>query len=192
MILRIRNSRITKIVSIFVLFTFIAEPFLGSRQLYALTGGPSQPEMAGFTPVNTDNMVDLFSGDFHYTIPLLTVPGPNGGYPVNLNYNAGIGMEHEASWVGLGWNLNPGAINRQVRGIPDDFAGDEITKTYSQRNNNTFIFNAGIGGEIFGFDCVCTGKTVMLKLCSNTIPNTLSMRYFVLVAIMNPNVFSIP
>jgi len=152
MILRIRNSKITKIVSIFVLFNFIMEPFLGLRQVYALTGGPSQPEMAGFTPVDTDNMVDLFSGDFHYTIPLLTIPGPNGGYPVNLNYKSGVGMEHEASWVGLGWNLNPGAINRQVRGIPDDFSGDTIKKTYSQRNNNTFIFNNGIGGEVFGFD----------------------------------------
>jgi len=181
MILRIRNSKITKIVSVFVLFNFLLEPFLGSWQLYALTGGPSQPEMAGFTPINTDNMVDLFSGDFHYTIPLLTVPGPNGGYPVNLNYNAGIGMEHEASWVGLGWNLNPGAINRQVRGIPDDFSGDEIKKTYSQRNNNTFIFNAGIGGEIFGFD-FGIGVSTSASIVYNTFANISLSRHFGIAA----------
>ena len=147
----IRKSRFTKVFAMLLLVSFLAE-LTQPAQLYALTGGPSQPEMAGFTPVSTDNMVDLFSGDFHYTIPIMTVPGPNGGFPINLNYNSNIGMEHEASWVGLGWNLNPGAINRQVRGIPDDFCGDEIEKTYKRRDNNTFLFSIGGGGEVFGAD----------------------------------------
>lgn len=149
MILKIRNSKFVKFISVWVLFNFVLE-FLLPLRLLALTGGPSQPEMAGFTPLDTDSMVDLFSGNFHYTIPLLVVPGPNGGYPVNLNYNSGIGMEHEASWVGLGWNLNPGAINRQVRGIPDDSNGDQVTKIHKRRNNNTFIFSPGGGVEVFG------------------------------------------
>ncbi|MBP5664256.1 MAG: hypothetical protein J6X16_08305 [Bacteroidales bacterium] len=147
----IRKSRFTKVFAMVLLVSFLAE-LMQPAQLYALTGGPSQPEMAGFTPVSTDNMVDLFSGDFHYTIPIMTVPGPNGGFPINLNYNSNIGMEHEASWVGLGWNLNPGAINRQVRGIPDDFCGDEIVKTYKRRDNNTFLFSMGGSGEVFGAD----------------------------------------
>ena len=145
----IRDSKWTKIVSMFlvvVLFTEILQP----QQLFAITGGPSQPEMAGFTPQNTDSMVDLFSGDFHYTIPIMTVPGPNGGFPINLNYTSGVGMEHEASWVGLGWNLNPGAINRQVRGVPDDFLNDTIEKIYHRRDNNTFLFSPDGGGEFFG------------------------------------------
>ena len=128
------------------LFSEIAVPL----RTYAITGGPSQPEMAGFTPTNTDNMVDLFTGDFHYTILIMTVPGPNGGFPINLNYASGVGMEHEASWVGLGWNLNPGAINRQVRGFPDDFCNDTIEKVYHRRDNNTFLFSPGGGGEVFG------------------------------------------
>ena len=147
----IRKSHFSKVFAIVLLVSFLAE-LMQPVQLFALTGGPSQPEMAGFTPVSTDNMVDLFSGDFHYTIPIMTVPGPNGGFPINLNYNSNIGMEHEASWVGLGWNLNPGAINRQVRGIPDDFCGDEIEKTYKRRDNNTFLFSTGGGGEVFGAD----------------------------------------
>jgi hypothetical protein len=151
MITRIRNSQITKVVALLLLMGFLSELFQPMR-LYALSGGPSQPEMAGFTPADTDNMVDMFSGNFHYTIPIMTVPGPNGGYPINLNYNSEVGMEHEASWVGLGWNLNPGAINRQVRGIPDDFKGDEISKTYKRRDNNTFIFTPAYGGEVFGAD----------------------------------------
>lgn len=151
MLQRIRNSKWSKVVAcllVILLFTEIIDPV----NLYAITGGPSQPEMAGFTPTNTDNMVDLFSGDFHYTIPIMTVPGPNGGFPINLNYTSGVGMEHEASWVGLGWNLNPGAINRQVRGIPDDFRNDIIEKVYHRRDNNTFLFSPGGGGEVFGGD----------------------------------------
>src|SRR5688500_1113298 len=50
------------------------------------SGGPSQPEMSSFTSVNASNMVDLFSGDFSYNIPLMDV----GGYPVNLAYRGGI------------------------------------------------------------------------------------------------------
>lgn len=150
-LLKIRNSKATKYVAATLAFSFLTE-LLQPLQLKALSGGPSQPEMAGFTPINTDNMVDLFSGDFHYSIPIMTVPGPNGGFPINLNYTSDVGMEHEASWVGLGWNLNPGAINRQVRGIPDDFNGDEISKTYKRRNNNTFIFTPSGGMEVFGAD----------------------------------------
>ena len=151
MLQHIRKSRWTKVIAMYLavsLFSEIAVPL----RTYAITGGPSQPEMAGFTPTNTDNMVDLFSGDFHYTIPIMTVPGPNGGFPINLNYTSGVGMEHEASWVGLGWNLNPGAINRQVRGIPDDFRNDSIKKVYHRRDNNTFLFSPAVGGEVYGGD----------------------------------------
>src|SRR5258708_526926 len=89
-------------------------------------GGPTQPEMQAFQSVNANNMVDLFSGDFSYNIPLMDV----GGYPVNISYRSGISMDQEASWVGLGWNVNPGTITRNMRGLPDDFNGnDSIKKT---------------------------------------------------------------
>src|SRR5215211_6260899 len=88
---------------------------------YALTSGPAQPEMQGFEPIGNSDMVDLFSGDFSYNIPLLDV----GGYPVNLAYHGGTGMDDEASWVGTGWSLNTGSVNRQLRGLPDDFNGSD-------------------------------------------------------------------
>ncbi len=96
---------------------------------YALTSGPSQEEFTSFQQASTNDMVDLYSGDFNYNIPLMSVPGPNGGYPLNLSYKSGVTMEQEASWVGLGWNVNVGAINRQLRGLPDDFNGDETVHT---------------------------------------------------------------
>lgn len=70
------------------------------------------------------NLVNPFTGDFQYSIPLLNIPGPNGEeIPVTLSYAAGISMEAKASWVGLGWNYNPGEISRSVNGIPDDWNG---------------------------------------------------------------------
>ncbi len=112
-------------------------------------GGPSQPEMSGFKSVGADNMVDLFSGDFSYNIPLLDV----GGYPVNIFYNSGITMDQEASWVGLGWNINPGTIMRNMRGLPDDFNGtDMITKTQYVKPDKTYGVNIGAKIEALGLD----------------------------------------
>ncbi len=112
-----------------------------------LIGGPGQPEMSSFKPVGSDNMVSPFTGDFSYNIPLLDV----GGYPVNMFYNSGITMDQEASWVGLGWNINPGAINRNMRGLPDDFNGeDTITKRQSIRPDQTWGVSGGAGLKFGG------------------------------------------
>ncbi len=89
---------------------------------FALTNGAMQPEFQSFESANSSEMVDLFTGDFKYNIPLMDVEG----YPLNLSYKAGVSMESEASWVGLGWSLNPGVLNRMMKGLPDDFNGDEV------------------------------------------------------------------
>jgi hypothetical protein len=109
--------------------------------------GPGQPEMQTFQSVNTSNMVDLFTGDFSYNIPLLDV----GGYPVNIHYTGGISMDQEASWVGLGWNINPGTISRSMRGIPDDFDGqDSIVRTQHVKPNKTAGVTVGGDLELVG------------------------------------------
>lgn len=130
---------------------FIFNIFLPTLS-YALTSGPTQPEVQSFSPAGTSDMVDPFSGDFSYNIPLLELPGPNGGYPFNLSYQAGVGMDQEASWVGLGWNLNVGAINRQVRGLPDEFKGDKITTKESMKDNITVgvEFSPQMKSELLG------------------------------------------
>jgi len=118
--------------------------------IYALTSGPSQPEAQSFEPVGTTQMVDLFTGDFTYNIPLFELPGPDGGYPFNLAYHAGIGMDQEASWVALGWNLNPSAINRHVKGIPDEFNGENIKVTQHLKPDHTFEVGINSDKELFG------------------------------------------
>lgn len=147
--------QIIRYIAAFVLVVMIGEWFAPSLA-YALTTGPSQPEAQAFTPVGTSQMVDPFTGNFSYSIPLLELPGPNGGYPLVLGYNAGITMDQEASWVGLGWNLSPGMINRQMRGFPDEFKGDEVETQQDIRPNVTVGLNfstSGVQGvEIFGAD----------------------------------------
>lgn len=83
--------------------------------------GPNAPEAASFEPMDVTDVVNLVTGDFTYTIPTIEVPGPNGGYPLTMAYHAGIAVDQESSWVGLGWSMNAGAINRNVNGFPDDW-----------------------------------------------------------------------
>ena len=119
----------------------------GLRQADAFYGGgPTQPEMQAFSSINNANMVDLFSGDFSYTIPLMDV----GGYPITLGYRAGISMDQEASWVGLGWNINPGTISRSLRGLPDDFSGDSVKKVMTVKEEKTIGVTAGADLETWG------------------------------------------
>lgn len=112
----------------------------------ALTSGPVQPEFQGFKPIEATNMVDLFTGNFSYNLPLFEIDG----YPVNMSYSSNNRPEDEASWVGMGWNLNPGSVNRDMRGLPDDFKGDAIQKEYTIKDDYTVGGSVGVGIEVFG------------------------------------------
>jgi hypothetical protein len=96
--------------------------------------GPNAPEAMSFEPVDATDMVNLVTGDFSYVLPLLNVPSPEGGYPIALSYHAGIAMDQEASWVGLGWSLNPGSLTRSINGVPDD---------WGKTNVDDFFFDEG-------------------------------------------------
>lgn len=128
-----------------LLLVFSFEVFCPAR-VYAGGGGPTQPEVHGFTPIGMNDMVDPFTGDFSYSIPLMDVEG----YPINISYSSGISMDQEASWVGLGWNLNVGTVVRSMRGLPDDFNGDEVQHTTSMKPNRTIGVEGELGAEIFG------------------------------------------
>ncbi|MBQ4819096.1 hypothetical protein [Aquimarina sp. MMG016] len=147
MINTIRKSKVSKVIACYLATQMIVQ-MMQPTQLWALTSGPSQPEFNSFTPIGTSDMVNLSSGNFNYNIPIMDV----GGYPLNLAYDSGVTMDQEASWVGLGWNLNVGQINRQVRGIPDDFKGDEMTYESNMKPNVTVGVSAKVDYQIFGFE----------------------------------------
>ena len=149
-----------------------------------MTSSQGQGETAGFTISSTDGMVDKFTGDFKYSIPLCDVEG----YPISLNYNSNVGMNSDASWVGLGWELSVGAINREMRGIPDEFNGEQsIERIYNQKKDETtngykvgpiiglrilpvegvpVSFGAGLTGTLLagGYKNTYTGKSSTLDL----------------------------
>lgn len=117
---------------------------------YALTGGPSQPEFQAFEPVGTTEMVNLPDGGFTYNIPLMDI----GGYPLNLAYHSEITADMEASCVGLGWTINPGVINRNIRALPDDFNGkeDAVKKEFNMKENFTVGSTFAASLELYGSD----------------------------------------
>ncbi|MCG8327774.1 MAG: hypothetical protein MI974_08825 [Chitinophagales bacterium] len=131
----------------------------------ALTSGPKQPEFSTFEPVTTTNMVNPFTGDFTYNLPVVNIPGTDGGgYALSLSYHSGYSSEQEASWVGFGWTLNPGAINRNKRGIPDDYNGETIKRFNKTKPNLTVSATANTNIEAFsqniGFSA---GRTITLN-----------------------------
>lgn len=118
---------------------------------YALTSGPTAPESSSFEPVDTSELVNMLTGDFTYNMPLIEVPGPGGGYPLSLSYHAGILPGEEASWTGLGWTLNPGAISRTVSGYPDDFNGlDGVDHEFWEGGEST-IKALGLSMSVYGY-----------------------------------------
>lgn len=146
------NRRYLKHIALFLVVCLLNQVCF-PMVVYALTTGPGQPEMDGFEPASTNNMVDLFTGDFTYNIPLFDLEG----YPVNLSYHSGIGMEEEASWVGLGWSLNPGTVTRDMRGLPDDFAGEAITREFNLKDNITVGLNVGASAELISLPLIKEG-----------------------------------
>jgi hypothetical protein len=126
---------------LFILFLLANTPIFGQST------GPTQPEVQSFQSVEMTNMVEPATGEFQYSIPLFEI----GGYPINMNYNSQVGMEQEASCIGLGFNTTPGFIIRNVRGLPDDFKGDKIRKKINLKDNITKGVDLGVSLEVFGF-----------------------------------------
>ena len=117
---------------------------------WALTSGPSSPDFSGFEPVSTTDMVNDLTGTFTYNLPVLSIPGGRwGGYAMSLSYHSDLSPEQEASWVGLGWTLNPGAINRSKRGFADDHKKVSVTKYNKTKPNWTHSSSPSLKIEFY-------------------------------------------
>ena len=125
----LHNSTFRRAISSFFLFELISSIVAPSLS-YALMG-PSQPEFTSYESPGSTDMVNLSTGDMTYSVPILELPGPETTFSLPLTYRAGIRPEQEASWVGLGWNINPGAIARNVNGYPDDASGEFAVNSYT-------------------------------------------------------------
>ncbi|WP_299432241.1 hypothetical protein [uncultured Aquimarina sp.] len=138
-----------RIIAVFFTITFL-QTLIPYNQLWANNNGPNAPEAAAFEPVDATDMVNLLTGDMSYVLPLMNIPSPEGGYPLALSYHAGIAMDLDASWVGLGWSLNPGVINRNVNGFPDDWGSSKVSHFFYDNGAVEEYYDVGIGANIYG------------------------------------------
>ncbi|MGS2765198.1 hypothetical protein [Sinomicrobium sp. M5D2P9] len=145
-----RSKRSHRVIALFLVFSMLPS-LVPYNMLQASGNGPTAPEATGFEPVDATDMVNLVTGDFSYVLPLLNVPSPEGGYPLALAYHAGIAMDQEASWVGLGWSLNPGAINRNINNQPDDWKdgmkATVVRDAGGEQTTNSLYVGVGWGDE---------------------------------------------
>lgn len=156
------NRSLLKTVAQFVLASFLLQALAGpATSVLALTGGPTQPEFSSFEPVTTTNMVNPLTGQFTYNLPVINIPGPNGsGYAMSLSYHSGVSPEEEASWVGYGWTLNPGAITRTKRGLPDEFRGEKVKYWNKAPTNWTVTAGGSANAEAFSWQPLYAGVTL--------------------------------
>lgn len=75
-----------------------------------------------------DHPVDLSTGQVPIEIPLYEIKSGDLSVPIKLKYHSGgIKLNQEASWVGLGWNLDfGGSVVRTVNGFPDEKENPEV------------------------------------------------------------------
>lgn len=157
------KNKLIKFIALCLAINLIIEPVLGAAA-HALTSGPKQPEFSSFEPVTTTNMVNEFTGDFTYNLPVLEIPGPDGsGYALSLSYHSGTSPEEEASWVGYGWTVNPGAIIRNKRGFPDDYKAQNIIYWNKVPDNYTVSVGVDAGLEVFSVDEIGASLSASLR-----------------------------
>ncbi|HBH47668.1 MAG TPA: hypothetical protein DDX98_03470 [Bacteroidales bacterium] len=127
------------------LFIFV---LIFSLNLKGQNTGPISPEASAFEPIDANGMVNHLTGDLTYVLPLLEIPGPGGGYPIVLSYHGGVSEDQEASWTGLGWSVNPGAINRSVAGNADDSKGAMNMHLFQKDEDSETTHNTHLGFKI--------------------------------------------
>jgi RHS repeat-associated protein len=108
---------------------------------------------------------DQFSGAFSYAIPLKVPPGRAGQEPkLELLYRS----TNDHSWLGKGWDLNPGRIERSTQDGPPHYDnatsppvhdGDPFTPL---DNPDTYILKSSAGGSQLVF---ATTQTIGSEVC---------------------------
>jgi len=126
-----RNRRLARVTACYLLLQTLSSLVFPSVSLAMM--GPSQPEFTSYEAPGATDLVNLTTGDFSYSLPVLDIPGPERGFSLPLTYKAGIQLEQEASWVGLGWSLNAGAIARSVNGYADDANNEPTQSTFYKK-----------------------------------------------------------
>lgn len=173
-------KNITKAVSVITATSILIQSICCPLNSWASVTGPAQPEFSSFNSVSADGMLNTFTGDLNYSIPTLEILGPDGGgYALSLSYSSNIGAEAEASWVGCGWTLSPGAIVRNKQGFPDDVDAGSVTYYNKMKKNWTVSgsTNGSVGVRAFGVASYSIGSNKAISYNNYKGLSTFSLPY---------------
>ncbi|WP_166664400.1 RHS repeat-associated core domain-containing protein [Actinophytocola oryzae] len=124
------------------------------------SGGTSLPGSSNYaaTSLSPSAMwqVSGQTGEFMWSYPLPVPPAPGGLSPsLALSYSSGAvdgltsATNNQASWIGDGWNLWPGFIERGYRSCADDLDGTgEKPADLCWHSDNAVLSLNGAGGQL--------------------------------------------
>ena len=122
-------------------FLLVLSVLVGLLALFGqtVTQAKETDQDMSLSPVGGGAMVDPFTGSLSTSIPIEVPPGRHGMQPnLALTYWSGGGN----SWVGMGWKLEMGGIERQTRfGL--NYSGDDYT--FRMSGNSGDLVNIGNG-----------------------------------------------
>src|SRR6185312_4546162 len=119
--LNIKQFKNTALIAMIVLFAQLQMMFAQQSQDQSADSGVVSPG-GGNGGGNLSFQADLSTGRFTYGVPIKVTPGRQGAQPkLTLGYNSASGN----GWCGVGWTLDVGYIQRDVRkGVPIPWAQD--------------------------------------------------------------------
>ncbi|MGD0339410.1 MAG: YCF48-related protein [Bacteroidota bacterium] len=123
-------SKLNILITLLVSLSFINLSMLDAQQANYYWGGVENraneaASKDGLMPIQklegSPQKVNIGpTGNFTLDVPLMVIPGRGGlNFDLKLQYTPGITVTQEASWVGLGWDLNPGSVVRNIFDSPD-------------------------------------------------------------------------
>jgi YD repeat-containing protein len=165
------------------------QPFnLDPNQNYVSATMPRTPESAGFEKYGA-TQVNEFTGTSNIAIPIYTLKSRHLEAPITLAYQAtGIRVNQEASWVGLGWDLNVGGrITREVRGSPDFGEETFLSATFLATNMQQIFNYYGDSGD----NAILTPCTISTnnQLSDPNIPDWNAMFGMVQYGLGQPDIY---
>ena len=109
--------------------------------------------------------VDLFTGSFNYSVPINCAPARNGSEPqLSLDYSSA----GEDGWCGMGWDLEIGSIERNVRdGFPIAYSTGNPSSPLNQYDD-TKGFMLDLFGRTYKLFSVATNGTVEYRAETDT------------------------
>ncbi len=108
-------------ILVLIIHVFVSTNIVCQNEIIEEISNITNPEVSSFIKF-IDHPVNYFTGNPDISIPIYTINDGEINIPITLRYNAsGIKVNEEASWVGLGWNLDVAGVITQIPvGKPDN------------------------------------------------------------------------